>query len=116
MEERAIAQFRRAVELSQREPRSLGLLGYAYGVSEQTSKALSVLDELSALSDQRYVEPIAFARVYVGLDDKEKAFDWLDRALRERSSELCHLGAWPMYRTLRSDPRFGALLKQLGLE
>jgi len=55
------------------------------------------------------------AEVYAGIGEKDLAFEWLDRAYAERSPLLAYAGVMPFYDNLRSDVRFTALLKRLGL-
>ena len=54
--------------------------------------------------------------IYANLNEKEKAFHWLDKAFAAHSSFLIGLWFMPEYDPLRSDPRFSALLKKLGRE
>ena len=42
-------------------------------------------------------------------------FEWLDKAYDERSNRLAYLGREPVWESLRSDPRFAALLARIGL-
>lgn len=53
--------------------------------------------------------------VYTGLGDKEHAFEWFDRAYAERSPWLVTLKVKPLLDSIRSDPRFGALVTKMGL-
>ena len=55
------------------------------------------------------------AAVYYGLGDKERAFEWLEKAYQERAMPT-DLKVKPVWDGLRSDPRFTALLKKMGLE
>ncbi len=96
--------------------REAGVLGYAYAASGQRMKALRMLAELEERSKREYVSPSARALIYIGLGDKEQAFAWLDRAYAARDWRLRELKAWPLFDSLRSDPRFTRLLKQMHLE
>jgi len=53
--------------------------------------------------------------VYAGLDDKDQAFDWLNKAYEGRSHWLVWLNRDPRWNRLRSDPRFADLKKRVGL-
>jgi hypothetical protein len=53
--------------------------------------------------------------VYASLGDKNKAFEWLERAYAARDSQLEFLGVQPFYDPLRSDPRFRDLLRRIHL-
>jgi hypothetical protein len=71
--------------------------------------------QLRGLSKTRYVSPYAYALVYIGLADKEKAFEWLQRAVTERSQWVTTLKVDPIFDDIRGDSRFVSLLRQIGL-
>ncbi len=54
-------------------------------------------------------------RLLVALDEVERAFDYLERGFTDRSFGMTFLGVEPDFDPLRSDPRFGDLLRRLGL-
>jgi TolB-like protein/DNA-binding winged helix-turn-helix (wHTH) protein/Flp pilus assembly protein TadD len=110
----AISRFRKAYEVSA-TPLHLANLGHAYARSGNRSEALKVLLQLRGLSKTRYVSPYAYALVYIGLADKEKAFEWLQRAVTERSQWVTTLKVDPIFDDLRGDSRFVSLLRQIGL-
>ena len=62
----------------------LALLGRAYALAGEKTKALAILDSLEALTLQRYVSPFDFAVVYAGLSDRTPAFRWLEEACHQR--------------------------------
>jgi serine/threonine protein kinase/tetratricopeptide (TPR) repeat protein len=76
----------------------------------------SEINGLKKLSEQQYVSPLNIADLYALLDEKDQAFEWLDKAYEERSPLLVLLRNHPNFDNLRSDPRFNALLKKIGLE
>ena len=49
-------------------------------------EALQILTRLTEFSRTRYVSPYSFALVYIGLEDREKAFEWLQKSVTERSN------------------------------
>ena len=55
------------------------------------------------------------AALYARLDDKEHAFEWLQKAIEERSSEVIYIKVSPAFDSIRSDPRFVDLMKHVGL-
>ena len=73
-----------------------------------------MLEELGALSKQRYVSSYYFAVVYAGLGETDQAFAWLEKAYEERSGLLPHLKVNPVWDPLRSAPRFVDLLRRIG--
>ena len=96
-------------------PTSLGYLGYVYAVAGKKGEAQKVLEELKELSKLRYVSPYNIACIYAGLNDKDQAFEWLERSYQERSFYMTLLKADAVMDGLRSDPRFKDLLKRVGL-
>lgn len=95
---------------------ALGALGRAYALAGRRSDANRILGELKTLSSSRYVPPHSFVEVYWGLRDREKVFEWLEKSRWERSNSLLWLATWVDTEWLRSDPRFGILLRSVGLE
>ncbi len=53
--------------------------------------------------------------IYAGLGDRERAFSYLDLAYRERSHWLVWLKRDPRWNDVRSDGRFQALVRKIGL-
>lgn len=112
----AIETLNKAAQLGNRSPSSLGTLGRAYGLSGRRQEAQRLLDELTLLSRTRYVPPHAFVHVYLGLGDRDKAFEWLEKSYVERSNSLIWLSVSSMFDSLRPDPRFDDLLRRVGLK
>jgi serine/threonine-protein kinase len=75
-----------------------------------------VLDELLPLA--QHGTPISFgiAFLYYELGEKDKAFEWFERAYQDRETWLVTLGTDPLWDDLRADPRCIALLKKMRLE
>jgi len=111
----AIASLERAAELS-KSPSFVGRLASAYATSGNTAQARKLLRELMDLQKQRYVSPAALAQLYIGLGEKDRAFEWLEKAYQERSNFMAYLGVNPVVDPLRSLPRFQDLLRRIGLE
>src|SRR5262249_36210860 len=80
----AIAELETAVVLSRRNPVFLSSLAYVYARYGRRDQARTILNELKAQADRQYVPPTAIARVYLGLDDKQAAHAWIERAYEER--------------------------------
>ena len=79
-------------------------------------EARHVLQQLEALSRERYVSPYHMAYVHTGLGEQDKAMDWLERAYEERSGGVYGIKGSFLFTTLRSHPRFTALLRRMNLE
>ena len=111
----AIAEMRKALDLSEGDTNELAALGHAYAVSHQDAEAKKILDQLKERSQQTYVQPSLIALIHVGLGDKNQAFDWLQKAYEDRSAGLLYLKVDPAFDSVRSDPRFVDLLHRVGL-
>jgi serine/threonine-protein kinase len=112
----AIAELQKVRTLAGSGPFVLGHLGYCYGRAEKRNDAINILNELFEFSKQGYSVSFDIGFVYYGLGDKEKTFEWLEKAYQERSSWLLYLNADPMWDSLRSDLQFIALMRKIGLE
>jgi tetratricopeptide (TPR) repeat protein len=116
MFEEAINELQKAIELSRGSAAMTALLGHVYAVSGRRDKALKVIKELKERSKREYVPSFYFVLVYLGLDEKDQAFKWLERAYRERSTHLVWLKVDPIFDGLRSDLRFTELIRRIGLQ
>ena len=72
------------------------------------------MDDLRAASKTTYVSAYALALLYVGLDERERAFEWLEKAFHERTMRPDFMRVDPFFDDLRSDPRFQNLLRRAG--
>ena len=91
-------------------------LALAYTRAGKTEDARKILGELSERSKKEYVSPARVAAVYGALGEYDIAFDLLNKAYAERDNKMIQLNTNSIYDPLRSDPRFSALLKKIGLE
>lgn len=113
--EQALAALKIAAALSGRLPSVVSSLGFAYALAGDKVQALDILNELHAQMTIRYVSAYEIALIHTGLNQRDAAFEWLDRALEERSSWMVWLNVEPMLDSLRSDSRFGHLVRMVGL-
>jgi TolB-like protein/class 3 adenylate cyclase/Tfp pilus assembly protein PilF len=115
MYKEAIQELEEAVKLSGGSNISLAVLGHAYASAGNEGEARNILETLLERSKGRYVPSYWIALVHIGLDDKEKAFEWLERAYEDRSSWLVWMKVEPRFDSLRSEKRFDSLLERMGL-
>jgi len=90
-------------------------LAYIYGRTGQQAQAGLALAKLEQFNRRQPVDPILFVAPYIGMDNKDEAFFWLNKAYAQHSNAMTGLKADPLYDPLRSDPRFQELLRRVGL-
>jgi TolB-like protein/Tfp pilus assembly protein PilF len=112
----AIAEVQEAVRLSSGSTISLAVLGHAYAAAGNRVEAERLLKTLMERAETQYLPSYWIALIYTGLAEKDRAFEWLERARQERSSWLVWIGVEPRFDGLRSDPRFVHLMERMGLQ
>jgi TolB-like protein/DNA-binding winged helix-turn-helix (wHTH) protein/Tfp pilus assembly protein PilF len=110
----AITEAHRASELSNRSAMYLSTEAYMHARAGNRHLANTLLEEVEVVARQSYVSPFDFAVIYIGLGDRAKAFEWLERAYRERVMKIIELEQ-PIFDELRSDPQFHDLARRVGL-
>jgi len=112
----AIPEYQKAVELSQGDTDPTAGLAHAYATAGQRASAEKILRELLQKSKTSYISPYMVGTIYAGLGDKNKAFQFLEKAYQERSPDIPYfLKADLRIDNLRSDPRYADLLRRIGL-
>ena len=111
----AIATLQKAVDAEHGDSSALADLSHAYAAAGQHDKAHAILEQLLARSQREFVSPEILANIYCGLNDRERAMDWLEKAYAARTPGLVYIGVDAVYDPLRSEARFQALLHKLQL-
>ena len=114
MFDEAIAENKRWGELSQNKVRTDVSLAYIYAVSGREEEAKKIIKNIHA-ADLGGNDYRGMALVYTALGESDKAFEWLERSYEMHEESLCSLKVDPKLDSLRSDQRFDALLKKIGL-
>jgi serine/threonine protein kinase len=113
MYKEGIAELEKAVEIF-RSNLSLMFLGRGYALAGRRAEAQKVLDQSNEFSKGKYVPAFRRAEIYAGLGEKDKAFEWLEKAYEEHF--IIAIKVEPVYDPLRSDPRFQDLLRRMNLQ
>ena len=111
----AAAELQTAKDLLKKNVGIEAGIGRVDALSGKRAEAEKVIDELKDLSKHVYVSSYHVASIYASLGDKERAFEWLENAYKERSDSLVYLKVDPKMDSLRSDPRFTDLVRRVGL-
>ncbi len=112
----AIPPLEKALAVTNGSSGVMGVLVRAYAHAGRRTDALQLLAELKKRKKAGYVPAAAFVNSYLGLDDNEQAFAWLEEAYKEHSNILQWLKVHPYFDPIREDPRFRDLLHRVGLD
>ena len=113
--EDAIHEFEESQRLSCFDPCLAGLLGHAYALAGNTHKARRLVEKLTEQSSKQYVHESSVALIWIGLGKPDQAVEWLAKAHQGRCTDMVYAKTEPLLDPVRSDPRFTALLDQMGL-
>lgn len=114
--EEALAEFEDAREFSGSNSEAVSLIGFTHARRQDRASALQALEDLTSRPPGRYVPPFNVAMIYNGLGDREKTFEWLEKAYEDRDVRLTFLKVERKWDPIRSDERFRALARRLALE
>src|SRR5262249_37454796 len=95
--EAAIEEFEKSIIVSGLDPELVAARGQALGIAGELEGAEAALRELAELSKLRYVPAFFFAKVYIGLGDRDRAFECLDKAYDERYGLFAYLRVDPVF-------------------
>jgi serine/threonine protein kinase/TolB-like protein/Tfp pilus assembly protein PilF len=107
------------LETTRSDPQPLfHLWGRAYLEAKSGNKgeARRLLVQLVQERQQQLIDPATFAFIYAALGERDQGFAWLEKAYTSPHSDLSSLKIGPMWDPIRSDPRFGALVRRVGLQ
>jgi adenylate cyclase len=89
-------------------------LAYGYCKAGKPEEARRLLAKvLQSDEGGRNIDPLAVAGIYASLNEKDKAFEWLEKSYKERSGYIEAISSDFVFDSLRDDPRFQSLLKRI---
>jgi hypothetical protein len=91
------------------------MAAYSSALMGDKHAALAAIEHLKQLATRRYVDPYALAIVYAGLGQDSDALHWLEKACQEHSLSVVFFNFDPFTKSLRTNPRFLALVERAGL-
>jgi len=113
----ALAACDEALRLGPEDPQALSGCGRVHALSGRHRDAVRTFDKIVTLSEQRYVDPYDVAKLAAAIHtdrrERNRIFDWLERAYEERSANLCFVNVEPAFDNVRSDPRFQDLVRRM---
>ena len=117
MYDQALAEFQKEKNLVKGWDQVLeSRIGIAYAKMGRRDKAEEVMVEMIERSKEMYVSPYWLALICFSLGQIDQGFNWLEKASEERSALIKYLKIEPVFDSVRSDRRFKAMLKKIGLE
>jgi len=114
----AQGRYREAMEEYTRNSSTTGVgaMGYVEGALGDRKAAMRRLRSLDSVrAAGAYVSPYVVALVYAGLGEENHMFEWLNKAVDERTHWIVWLNRDPRWKPWRSDPRFKAVGRRVGL-
>lgn len=115
MYNKAIIEFRQAVELGGGHSLPMSALGYTFAVAGKRDEARQIIANLDRMSRDNYVSPVHVATVYAGLNERDQLYEWLERAYAVRARSLAWIQVTHEFVPFRGDKRFRDLVERIGI-
>jgi adenylate cyclase len=109
----AIESLENSIKVGGKRPFVVADLGRIFAEAKKKKNALLILKNLEEASAENYISPLNYAKIYLGLGETEKVFEWLEKGFDERAVRLPWLLADPQFDRLRDDKRFVKLAKKI---
>lgn len=111
-QEKALEEFSKVQGSSFKQ----GSIGYLHGVSGNKKEAEKILEELMEENKPDYIKAFQLALVYAGLGEKDKVFEWLERAYEVHCPLMVWIKVAPEFLHLHDDSRWEKLMRLMGLD
>jgi Tfp pilus assembly protein PilF len=96
-------------------PLSWSWLGVTYALCGDGARARDKLDQLHALQQEQYVDPVAFASIHGALGEMDVALDWYEQAYADRTPNMVFAAVLPgLNPELVGNPRYQAIVDRMG--
>jgi TolB-like protein/Tfp pilus assembly protein PilF len=112
--EEAVSNLQRAAQL-EGSPTILYLGAHVHAIAGQKGEAERLIHEGEKATGQHYFCPYEIATAYVSLRDFDTAYKWFRKGVEARADCMAWLGVEPWMEPFRSDPRYAALLQEVGI-
>ncbi len=114
--DRAIAVFETDLDAHGRKALQLSNLAYAYYKVGRDDEGQALFVELQEQAAESYLSPGLLAAVYFAAGDADNGFAMLDDAVSARAREVIFVQVDQMLKGHRDDPRYAALVREIGFE
>ena len=114
--EESLKAYKKSEELMGGSYRALeAYYGWIYALSGERDKAEKILHSLIERSKTEDISPELIAHTYLGFGDTDRVFEWLEKGIEKKDWGILNINDLPEYKPIRSDPRYKALMKKMGL-
>jgi serine/threonine-protein kinase len=114
--EEGVAEIRKAVEIAPDSGWILAYVAWVYGMSGRVDEAREAFSQLEQQAQRNSISPVALAWALVGMGEKDETINWLEKAYAQRDNLIIWLRVPDFSDLLSAEPRYQALLQDLGLE
>ena len=90
-------------------------LARVQAMAGKEDEARAILAKLEAASAENYISPINYAKIYLGLGETDRVFEWLEKGLEERSVRMPYIIIDPQCDPIRADKRFTDVASRMGI-
>jgi serine/threonine-protein kinase len=112
----AIGELEHGLKLEPENTVVRAALARAHAAAGATATAEQMLGELERTNLHRHVSPLDLASLHAAVQQHDRAFAFLEQAVREGASRMLFLNVDPAYDSLRADPRFARILQAVNLD
>ncbi len=112
----AFSHLQRAMTQAGAAPETMAMLGVAHATAGRTAEAQAALTALTERSTASYVSPVLLAQLHSALGSRSGTLEALERARDLRATDLVWIGVRPAFDAVRLDPRFEAIVREIGLQ
>ena len=96
-------------------PLSWSWLGVTYATCGDAARARHKLEQLHALEEQQYVDPVTFAAIHGALGEIDEALGWYEKAFADRTPNMVYAAILPgLSPELVGNPRYQAIVDRMG--
>ena len=114
--EESLTSLQNAVTISSNRPFVLAELGRVQALAGKEKEARDILISFERAAAENYISPVNSAKIHLGLGEQDKVFEWLEKGLVERAVRMPYFMIDQQCDSIRSDERFGTILKKMGIE
>jgi len=109
-----LAELEKGREILGDSPWSIAFRGYTHGIMGDLETAREAVRDLERAAKTTFVPDALIGTVCFAAGDKEKALSLFEKAFEQRSNVLPYIKVFAIFRNIRADPKFGALLQRVG--